>query len=55
MWEKFVLAVGLTFTLSLFVNFNWFSPRQNQNEVRSPQHSFFVVTEVGKGENPQIR
>jgi hypothetical protein len=46
MWEKFLLAVGLTFTLSLFANFNWFSFRQSQNEAKSPQNSVFVVTEV---------
>jgi hypothetical protein len=50
MWEKFVLALGLTFALSLFVNFNWFSSKQSQNEVKSPENLFFVVTEVEKSE-----
>jgi hypothetical protein len=50
MWEKFLLAVGLTFTLSLFANLNWFSSGQSQNEAKSPQNSLFVVTEVVKRE-----
>lgn len=50
MWEKFVLALGLTFALSLFVNFNWLSSNQSHDEVKSPQNLFFVVTEVENSE-----
>ncbi|WP_166507396.1 hypothetical protein [Nostoc sp. 106C] len=45
MIEKFLLAVGLTFSLSLFTGMNWSAPSQTTGSINF-NHQVFTVTQL---------
>ncbi|BAY12787.1 hypothetical protein [Calothrix sp. NIES-2098] len=46
MLEKFLLAVGLTFSLSLFTGMNWSAPSQSTGSINLNHYQAFNVTQL---------